>query len=151
MPSRPRQRLAVACWQVSYPAPPSIRRLLVSSFSDRRFRASWSALFFIGRFLTSVLKIAFFLPACHANSLEVNNLRMGRDSNPRYLSVHTLSRRAQSTALAPILQKVGLWIRMGEGANEIAERRTPTPPITLSFGFDLPTTKAGRVQHPFRL
>ena len=27
---------------------------------------------------------------------------MGRDSNPRYLSVHTLSRRAQSTALAPI-------------------------------------------------
>ena len=28
--------------------------------------------------------------------------RMGRDSNPRYLAVHTLSRRAQSTALAPI-------------------------------------------------
>ena len=28
---------------------------------------------------------------------------MGRDSNPRYLAVHTLSRRAQSTALAPIL------------------------------------------------
>jgi hypothetical protein len=27
---------------------------------------------------------------------------MGRDSNPRYLAVHTLSRRAQSTALAPI-------------------------------------------------
>ena len=30
---------------------------------------------------------------------------MGRDSNPRYLSVHTLSRRAQSTALAPIRVK----------------------------------------------
>jgi hypothetical protein len=29
-------------------------------------------------------------------------LRMGRDSNPRYLAVHTLSRRAQSTTLAPI-------------------------------------------------
>ena len=29
---------------------------------------------------------------------------MGRDSNPRYLAVHTLSRRAQSTALAPILE-----------------------------------------------
>jgi hypothetical protein len=28
--------------------------------------------------------------------------RMGRDSNPRYLAVHTLSRRAQSTTLAPI-------------------------------------------------
>ena len=27
---------------------------------------------------------------------------MGRDSNPRYLAVHTLSRRAQSTTLAPI-------------------------------------------------
>ena len=27
---------------------------------------------------------------------------MGRDSNPRYLAVHTLSRRARSTALAPI-------------------------------------------------
>jgi hypothetical protein len=47
---------------------------------------------------------------------------MGRDSNPRYLSVHTLSRRAQSTALAPILQKVRLWIQMQAGANEIAER-----------------------------
>src|SRR5215831_15629056 len=28
--------------------------------------------------------------------------RMGRDSNPRYLMVHTRSRRAQSTTLAPI-------------------------------------------------
>ena len=31
-----------------------------------------------------------------------NDWRMGRDSNPRYLAVHTLSRRAQSTTLAPI-------------------------------------------------
>src|ERR1700737_175021 len=31
--------------------------------------------------------------------------RMGRDSNPRYLAVHTLSRRAQSTALAPIQEQ----------------------------------------------
>ena len=41
------------------------------------------------------------------NMLRINNLfewRMGRDSNPRYLAVHTLSRRAQSTALAPIQQ-----------------------------------------------
>jgi hypothetical protein len=29
--------------------------------------------------------------------------RMGGDSNPWYLAVHTLSRRAQSTALSPIL------------------------------------------------
>ena len=28
--------------------------------------------------------------------------RMGGDSNPRYLSVNTLSRRAQSTTLPPI-------------------------------------------------
>ena len=32
----------------------------------------------------------------------LSNWRMGRDSNPRYLAVHTLSRRAQSTTLAPI-------------------------------------------------
>jgi hypothetical protein len=56
---------------------------------------------------------------------------MGRDSNPRYLSVHTLSRRAQSTALAPILQKVGFWIRMGERANEIAETPTVKRPRSL--------------------
>src|SRR5579862_4297617 len=31
---------------------------------------------------------------------------MGGDSNPRYLSVHTLSRRAQSTALSPIPGKL---------------------------------------------
>src|SRR5258708_33588679 len=30
---------------------------------------------------------------------------MGRDSNPRYLSVHTLSRRARSTCLAPIRKR----------------------------------------------
>ena len=32
--------------------------------------------------------------------------RMGRDSNPRYLTVHTLSRRAQSTTLAPIQERM---------------------------------------------
>jgi hypothetical protein len=57
-------------------------------------------------------------------------IRMGRDSNPRYLSVHTLSRRAQSTALAPILQESGFWIRMGWVANEIAQ---PTFPPTRGF------------------
>jgi hypothetical protein len=31
---------------------------------------------------------------------------MGRDSNPRYLAVHTLSRRAQSTTLSPILGRI---------------------------------------------
>ena len=34
--------------------------------------------------------------------------RMGGDSNPRYLSVNTLSRRAQSTTLPPIH-----WILLG--------------------------------------
>src|SRR5262245_34543541 len=32
----------------------------------------------------------------------INEWRMGGDSNPRCLSAHTLSRRAQSTALSPI-------------------------------------------------
>ncbi|SRR6266436_3909964 len=34
--------------------------------------------------------------------------RMGGDSNPRCLSAHTLSRRAQSTALSPILTNLSL-------------------------------------------
>jgi hypothetical protein len=51
--------------------------------------------------------------------------RMGRDSNPRYLSVHTLSRRAQSTALAPILKRVRFWIQMEACANEIADKDGP--------------------------
>src|SRR3954462_13932348 len=33
---------------------------------------------------------------------EIVHWRMGGDSNPRCLSAHTLSRRAQSTALSPI-------------------------------------------------
>jgi hypothetical protein len=36
----------------------------------------------------------------------LSDWRMGRDSNPRYLTVHTLSRRAQSTALAPIRERL---------------------------------------------
>src|SRR4029077_6074442 len=38
---------------------------------------------------------------------------MGRDSNPRYLAVHTLSRRAQSTALAPIQDEPETFRRLG--------------------------------------
>ncbi len=33
---------------------------------------------------------------------QARSKRMGGDSNPRCLSAHTLSRRAQSTALSPI-------------------------------------------------
>jgi hypothetical protein len=42
---------------------------------------------------------------------------MGRDSNPRYLAVHTLSRRAQSTALAPIQFEPETLERQGPGFN----------------------------------
>ena len=41
------------------------------------------------------------LRLCHLFRLRRKN-RMGRDSNPRYLSVNTLSRRARSTTLPPI-------------------------------------------------
>ena len=37
-----------------------------------------------------------------ARAVEVIHWRMGGDSNPRCLSAHTLSRRAQSTTLSPI-------------------------------------------------
>src|ERR1700761_7980454 len=43
--------------------------------------------------------------------------RMGRDSNPRYLAVHTLSRRAQSTALAPIQDKLVTFRRVWRSFN----------------------------------
>ena len=42
---------------------------------------------------------------------------MGRDSNPRYLAVHTLSRRAQSTALAPIQDELETFLRLGSSFN----------------------------------
>ena len=42
---------------------------------------------------------------------------MGRDSNPRYLAVHTLSRRAQSTALAPIRNEPTSLVSIGSGCN----------------------------------
>ena len=41
--------------------------------------------------------------------------RMGGDSNPRYLSVHTLSRRAQSTTLPPILFEEQAFVNEAEG------------------------------------
>ena len=44
---------------------------------------------------------AIVKPAFYSGSPLSKN-RMGGDSNPRYLSVHTLSRRAQSTTLPPI-------------------------------------------------
>ena len=43
--------------------------------------------------------------------------RMGRDSNPRYLAVHTLSRRAQSTALAPIRNEPTSLVSIADACN----------------------------------
>ena len=44
---------------------------------------------------------------------------MGRDSNPRYLAVYTLSRRAQSTTLPPIpLEEYGFIVDLREIDNE---------------------------------
>jgi hypothetical protein len=50
----------------------------------------------------------YFRKMLRSNSLF--EWRMGRDSNPRYLAVHTLSRRAQSTALAPIRGGLGTFL-----------------------------------------
>src|ERR1700730_2350823 len=80
--------------------------------------------------MTFVMTLDNLIPTLLCKSLMIMKWRMGRDSNPRYLSVHTLSRRAQSTALAPILQESGFWIRKGSVANEIAQ---PPFPRTRRF------------------
>jgi hypothetical protein len=60
---------------------------------------------------------------------------MGRDSNPRYLAVHTLSRRAQSTALAPIQDKPETFRRvlrsfnLFSGGDAATSRLLPSIPI----------------------
>jgi hypothetical protein len=50
---------------------------------------------------------------------------MGRDSNPRYLAVHTLSRRAQSTTLAPIRSEPTILVSIDGGCNPFV---TPVSP-----------------------
>ena len=52
---------------------------------------------------------------------------MGGDSNPRCLSAHTLSRRAQSTTLSPIL-KILLNFSLGQdrgNRNSVDQRKRP--------------------------
>jgi hypothetical protein len=51
--------------------------------------------------------------------------RMGRDSNPRYLAVHTLSRRAQSTALAPIRNEPTSLVSIARSCNPFVTLGTP--------------------------
>ena len=53
----------------------------------------------------------FFL-AFWPKYLIINMERMGRDSNPRCLSAHTLSRRAQSTTLSPIHYNLALPLNL---------------------------------------
>jgi hypothetical protein len=53
-----------------------------------------------------------FIRAISRKPFEIKRHRMGRDSNPRYLAVHTLSRRAQSTALAPIQDEPETFLRL---------------------------------------
>ena len=48
---------------------------------------------------------------------------MGGDSNPRYLAVNTLSRRAQSTTLPPILSP-RLAVALKTNAPDFAERNS---------------------------
>jgi hypothetical protein len=51
--------------------------------------------------------------------------RMGRDSNPRYLAVHTLSRRARSTALAPIRNEPTSLLSIDPCCNPFVMPRSP--------------------------
>src|SRR5262245_839388 len=51
--------------------------------------------------------------------------RRGRDSNPRYLSIHTISSRAQSATLAPLLNYSG----------GLSPAPSPTAPADFQKGF----------------
>jgi hypothetical protein len=59
---------------------------------------------------------------------------MGRDSNPRYLSVHTLSRRAQSTALAPIQDEPEIFRRLPSSFKGFSKGSCPSSKIDRSPG-----------------
>jgi hypothetical protein len=59
------------------------------------------------------------------NKLLTSSKRMGRDSNPRYLAVHTLSRRAQSTALAPIRNEPTSLVSIDRSCNPFVTPATP--------------------------
>src|ERR1700683_3597450 len=69
--------------------------------------------------------------------------RMGRDSNPRYLAVHTLSRRAQSTALAPIQDKVQTFLRPESSFNLFSK---PNFNPERSFGNPVRTERLRRIE-----
>jgi hypothetical protein len=70
-----------------------------------------------------------------SSGLDVKLFRMGRDSNPRYLAVHTLSRRAQSTALAPIQDKPETFLCLRVGFNFFsASARDPRKTIEYRTG-----------------
>jgi hypothetical protein len=106
------------------------REFLMNSGSSTYWRKS---VVFVGRLSKTVSKsrapLTLLLRYCLIYR-ELHHIRMGRDSNPRYLSVHTLSRRAQSTALAPILRKLRFWIQIGSHANEFAEAAANSEPRT---------------------
>jgi hypothetical protein len=68
---------------------------------------------------------------------------MGRDSNPRYLAVHTLSRRAQSTALAPIRNEVQTFLRPESSFNLFSK---PNFNPERSFGNPVRTERLRRIE-----
>ena len=51
--------------------------------------------------------------------LVLRERRMGGDSNPRCLSAHTLSRRAQSTTLSPIQNDLPLPLNLSLGSMKV--------------------------------
>ena len=48
---------------------------------------------------------------------------MGRDSNPGYREVHTLSKRAQSTTLPPIRKKGKIYVTAFRGLGNLCLRQ----------------------------
>jgi hypothetical protein len=90
---------------------------------------------------------SFYLHNRHTGSA-LRKWRMGGDSNPRYLSVHTLSRRAQSTALSPIQGSRGYWFQSDSAARGSCQLRDAECGTALErrwmFAFSSPPQRLGR-------
>ena len=90
------------------PPAPSSRLEFTRDTSADNAEHSWKS--------TGLLCKFVMLSGAHFVSHSQRRMRMGGDSNPRYLSAHTLSRRAQSTTLSPIQNDLPLPLNLNLGA-----------------------------------
>ena len=100
-----------------------------------------SAFRFLGSKTDPILHVSYPSPwnivadfaAKRGENRKKQNWRRGRDSNPRYLAVHTLSKRAHSATLTPLRKGMGT---VDYGPRVRQPNRDGSPEI--SGGLDLP-------------